>query len=48
MASGAAGAFIVLTVATGGTSPVVLGFAADDVTGWGAEKAYDIIEDKVN
>lgn len=46
--SGDAGAFIVLTVATGGTSPVVLGFAADDATGWGAEKAYDIIEDKVN
>ena len=56
--SGDAGAFIVLTVATGGTSLVVLGLAAGasallgwgagEVTGWGAEKAYDIIEDKVN
>ena len=58
LAGGAAGAFIVLTVATGGTSLVVLGLAAGasallgwwvgEVTGWGAEKAYDIIEDKIN
>ncbi|PJG43067.1 hypothetical protein XA39_09455 [Acinetobacter tandoii] len=58
LAGGAAGVFIVLTVATGGTSLVVLGLAAGasallgwgvgEVTGWGAEKAYDIIEDKIN
>lgn len=58
LAGGAAGAFIVLTIASGGTSLIVLGVAAGasallgwsagEVSGWGAGKAYDVIEGQIN
>ena len=58
LAGAAFGSFVVITIASGGTSLIVLGVVAGasallgwsvgEVAGWGSGKAYDIIEEKIN